>query len=68
VEKQWGQNPEFNFGLTYNLDKWGLPFAIDWRKHNYETFNCFYLNIDFLCFRFFLEIWKWEKNKCKKFD
>lgn len=54
-----------HIGLTYHWDKWALPLDISWWVYHDNVnpkragVKCFNLDIDFLCFRFFIEHWRW---------
>ena len=66
------KNGDTHIGATYNLDKWALPLDISWwrykdsKKKETVSCTCLDVNIDILCFRFFIERWKFigkEENE-----
>ena len=63
MEKQWGKNPEYTIDLCINWDLWAILFSIGWWKYEDVKDNKnFSLTIDFLCIRFYLEIWRWANE------
>ena len=58
---------EITIGMTNHITSWyfkcALPFDIDFTWTNDVKNNrCFNLSIDFLCFRFYIEIWRWHNK------
>lgn len=66
MEIQLGKNPEFTFSIC-SLHNWysgelALPFKLSWwNSVDTNGYGCYDIAITFLCFRFGLEIWRWEK-------
>ncbi|KKN66036.1 hypothetical protein LCGC14_0475140 [marine sediment metagenome] len=54
------KNIEIIFGATTDLSWWNI--GLHWSKMSTATGNkSFILSINILCFRFWVEIWRWKK-------
>lgn len=51
---EWGKNPEYTIDICTHWGRWALPLAIDHGSGNRH----FFFAIQFLCFSFFIEIWR----------
>lgn len=66
MEIQFGDNPEYTITICHNWTRYcgelALPFKLSWWNSIDAMDNkCNEMSITFLCFRFGLEIWKWQK-------
>jgi len=65
VIKRWdNEDKEITIGVCINWDTWALPLRISWWGPNIDAIEnkCFNVDIDILCFRFYLEYWNWKKH------
>jgi len=59
---QWGENPEYTIDVCTHWNWWALLLVISWNWYEDSLYNkCHTINIDFLCFHFSIEIWRWKK-------
>jgi len=59
---QWGNNPGYTINICVNQGYLALPLGITWWSAGKLPYNrCFSIGVDFLCFHFSIEIWKWRK-------
>ena len=64
--KQWGNNPEYTITICHNWawhsGELALPIKLSWwNSVDAKDNKCNEIAITFLCFRFGLEIWRWNK-------
>ena len=61
------KNFEVSFNLCHQLGTYGslaLPFYVDWwYSKDFLGNKNFDISVYFLCFRFSVEIWKWNKGE-----
>lgn len=59
---QWGDNPEYTVDVCTHWHRWALPLSIDgWNFYDGIDNKCYGIDVDFLCFHFSIEIWRWTE-------
>lgn len=58
---QWGKNPEYIIDVGTRWNWWALPLSIGWSRFEIQYDRCFSIAIRFLCFKFSIDIWRWNK-------
>lgn len=59
---QWGTNPEYTIDVCVHWRHWALPLTINWSISNILHNKCRNIGINFLCFHFSIEIWRWKND------